>query len=202
MSLPAVTVTRRLTQAVERRLTELFDTKFNSRDVPMEQNQLIKAMQSSDAVLCSVTDMMDNRVLTCTSRRASLVANFGVGVDNIDIETAREQGIVVTNTPDVLTEATADIACLLILSVTRAASAAEARLRTGQWNGFTIDQHLGTSIQGKVLGVLGMGRIGQAVARRAMNGFGMRVVYFNRSEKRLDFPAERAASLEDLLPMC
>ncbi len=200
MTQPVVTVTRRLPAAVQQRLAESFDVRLNRSDRVFARDQLFDAFQQSDALLCTVSDAIDRELIEDAQRRATIIANFGVGYDNIDIEAAREQGVVVTNTPDVLTEATADIACLLLLSVTRGASAAEARLRRGDWQGFTLADDLGMSIQGKTLGIVGMGRIGQAVARRAALAFGMRVIYFNRSPvPALDVPVESRATLEAVL---
>ena len=179
---PVVTLTRRLTDKVETRLSEHFNVIPNLTDRPLSDPDLKRAMQDSDAVLCTVSDQLTADILTVENRRASMIANFGVGYSNIDIDTAKREGIVVSNTPDVLTDATADIALLLILAVTRRAYETESLLRSGGWEGFSITKDLGTSIQDKVLGIVGMGRIGRAVAQRAALGFGMQIAYYNRSE--------------------
>lgn len=197
---PVVTVTRRLTASVEEYLSTLFDARFNKNDKPLSESDLLKAMQESDALLCSITDSINARLINAENRRASIVANFGVGYNNIDIDTAKQKGVVVSNTPDVLTDATADIAMLLILSVTRGASNAENMLRQGDWHGFSIADNLGVSIQNKTLGVIGMGRIGRALARRAVRGFGMKAIYYNRSEVTgLGFNASGYGSISDVM---
>ncbi|WP_233416696.1 2-hydroxyacid dehydrogenase [Halovulum marinum] len=179
---PVVTVTRRLPQAVEARLSAEFDARLSADDTPFAADRLIAAMRDSDAVLGTVTDRFDATVLAAGGRRrAGIVANFAVGVNNIDLDTARAEGVVVTNTPGVLTDATADVALTLILNVTRRVPESEALLRQGRWQGFSPTLLLGSALQGKVLGIIGMGRIGKAVARRAALGFGMKVIYYNRS---------------------
>lgn len=201
MSAPRVVVTRKLPPAVEARLKERFDAALNPEDVPLTRAQLISAMREADGVLCAVTDVMDAEVLAAGgARRATILANFGVGVNNIDLEAARAQGLTVTNTPDVLTDATADLAMALILAVTRRMSETEAALRRGEWRGFAPTGWLGMGLQGKTLGLVGMGRIGRATARRAHLGFGMRVIYFNRSPVAdLDFPAEARPSVDAVM---
>lgn len=179
---PIVTVTRRLPQAVEDRLAAEFDARLNPDDTPFTPAQLISAMQEADAVLGTVTDQFDAAVLAADGkRRAGIVANFAVGVNNIDLDAARAEGVVVTNTPGVLTDATADVALTLMLNATRRVPESAALLREGRWQGFSPTLLLGASLQGKVLGIIGMGRIGKAVARRAALGFGMKVIYYNRS---------------------
>lgn len=144
--------------------------------------------------------MLDAPLLALPDRKAGILANFGVGVNNIDLAAAREAGIVVSNTPDVLTDATADLTVALMLAATRRMRETETALRNGGWDGFRPTAWLGMGLQGRTLGILGMGRIGQAVARRAALGFGMRIVYFNRSPVGpFDFPAQALASIEDLL---
>jgi lactate dehydrogenase-like 2-hydroxyacid dehydrogenase len=157
-------------------------------------------MREFDALVPTVSDKLNEGILTTPERRVQMIANVGVGFNNIDIETARKEGIAVSNTPDVLTDATADIAMLLILSVTRRAYAAERKLRDKRWSGFSIVEGLGTSVQGKTLGIIGMGRIGQATARRAARGFGMKIIYYNRSPiEELDFEAKRQGSISDVM---
>jgi lactate dehydrogenase-like 2-hydroxyacid dehydrogenase len=200
MSRPRIHVTRRLPEAVEARLAEHFDTVLNPDDTPPTRAALETAMREADGLLPCVTDPVDARLLALSGRRVQIVANFGVGVNNIDLAAATEAGVVVTNTPGVLTDATADLAMALILAATRRMSETEAILRRGGWDGFRPTGWLGMSLQGKTLGILGMGRIGQATARRAALGFGMRIAYFNRSPVGpLDFSAEPCDTIEALL---
>ncbi|MEM8788595.1 MAG: D-glycerate dehydrogenase [Pseudomonadota bacterium] len=176
-----VIVTRRLPEAVEARLSGLFEVELNPEDVPFSPDRLAAAMRAADGVLGTVTDRFDRTVLGAQGRRARIVANFAVGVNNIDLDAARAAGVAVTNTPGVLTEATADVALTLILNVTRRVGESAALLRDGRWEGFAPTLLLGSGLQGKVLGIIGMGRIGRAVARRCVDGFGMRAIYYNRS---------------------
>lgn len=145
----------------------------------MSGAQLAEALRSADALLPTVTDRVTSEVLGTSDRRAGIVANFGVGFNNIDIPAAKENGIVVTNTPDVLTDCTADIAMILLLAVARRAGEGERHLRAGEWTGWRPTHMLGTKVSGKTLGIIGLGRIGRAVARRAHHGFGMRILYYD-----------------------
>lgn len=181
MVLPRVVVTRRLPGAVEDRLRREFEVALNPEDVAFGRDRLARALREADGVLCTVSDRIDAALLSAPDRRAGIVANFGVGVNNIDVAAAEAAGVVVGNTPGVLTEATADLAMALILAATRRMTATEALLRRGGWDGFRPTGFLGMGLQGRTLGIVGMGRIGQATARRAALGFGMRIVYFNRS---------------------
>jgi lactate dehydrogenase-like 2-hydroxyacid dehydrogenase len=201
MSPPRIIVTRKLPEAVEERLRGHFTVALNPRDQPFTSARLVSALQQADGVLCTVTDLFDEQILIAGfQRRARILANFGVGVDNIDLDAAEAQGIAVSNTPDVLTDATADLAMALILAATRRMSETEALLRRGEWDSFRPTGWLGTGLQGKVLGILGMGRIGRATARRARAGFGMEVVFYNRSPvDDLDLPAESLPSVEAVL---
>jgi lactate dehydrogenase-like 2-hydroxyacid dehydrogenase len=200
MSRPRVTVTRKLPDAVEARLTDAFEVALNPDDAPMSRDALAETIRGSDALLPCVTDTIDAELLSDPGRRVAIVANFGVGVNNIDLAAAKAAGVVVTNTPDVLTDATADLALALMLAATRRLTETEAVLRRGAWDGFRPTGFLGMGLQGKTLGIVGMGRIGQATARRAALGFGMRIAYFNRSEVGpFDFPAERLPSVEALM---
>ncbi|MEL6746306.1 MAG: D-glycerate dehydrogenase [Pseudomonadota bacterium] len=200
MSKPKILVTRKLPDVVQSRLASSFDATFNPSDAPMDAADLTKAMQEFDALVPTVSDPIDAAVLRTEGRRVRVIANVGVGYSNIDTEMARQLGIAVSNTPDVLTDATADIAILLILASTRRAYAAETKLRQNLWAGFSVVEGLGTSIQDKVLGIIGMGRIGRATARRASLGFGMSVVYFNRSPvDDLDFPATRLDTISAVM---
>jgi|SRR5579863_557801 lactate dehydrogenase-like 2-hydroxyacid dehydrogenase len=201
-SRPVVVITRRLPEAVERHATELFDARLNSSDTALTAEQLAEAMRSGDALLPTVSDAITSAILSVSPRRVKIVANFGVGYDNIDIATARSLGIVVTNTPDVLTDDTADLAMTLLLMAARRAGEGERHIRAGDWTGWGPTHMLGTSVSGKTLGILGLGRIGRAVARRAVEGFGMRVIYFDPpvpiGEARA-YGASPRQSVEDVL---
>ena len=176
---PLVIVTRKLPDAIETRMRELFDTRLNVDDTPMTREQLTEAVQQADVLVPTVTDRLDSRILARSGERLRLIANFGAGVDNIDLETARQRGITVTNTPGVLTDDTADIAMALILAVPRRIVEGSAVLAKGDFKGWSPTWMLGHRITGKRLGIIGMGRIGQAVARRA-KAFGLQIHYNNR----------------------
>ncbi|MBM3623196.1 MAG: D-glycerate dehydrogenase [Alphaproteobacteria bacterium] len=176
---PLVIVTRKLPDAIETRMMELFDTRLNADDKPMTQAQLIEAAKTADVLVPTVTDRIDARVLSQAGPKLRLIASFGTGVDHIDLDTARQRGVVVTNTPGVLTEDTADMSMALILAVARRIGEGERLVRAAKWTGWAPTAMLGARIWGKRLGIIGMGRIGQALARRA-RGFGMAVHYHNR----------------------
>jgi lactate dehydrogenase-like 2-hydroxyacid dehydrogenase len=191
-SRPVVTVTRRLPSVVERALAERFDVRLNREDTPLGAAGLRAALATSDAVLCTVSDTLDADVLGVEPLRARLLANFGVGFEHVDLAAARARGISVTNTPGVLTEDTADLAVALMLMAFRRLGEGERELRAGRWPGWHPMHHLGRRLSGKTLGIVGMGRIGRAVARRAVHGFGMRLLYASRTE----LPAGEAAALD------
>src|SRR5438552_7363941 len=176
---PRVVITRKLPDAIETRMRELFETELNVDDTPMDQAQLIEAVQRADVLVPTVTDRIDSKVLVRAGPNFKLVANFGNGVDNIDVRTALERGIAVTNTPGVLTEDTADMTMALILSVPRRLVEGVKELEADHFKGWSPSWMLGHRIQGKRLGIIGMGRIGQAVARRAA-AFGLQIHYHNR----------------------
>jgi len=200
MSRPRIVVTRRLPEAVEARLAETFDAALNPTDDPMSAESLAEAMRSADGLLPAVSDRIDAALIATPGRRVQIVANFAVGVNNIDLDAARAAGLVVTNTPGVLTDATADLAIALTLAATRRMTETEAVLRRGAWDGFRPTGYLGMGLQGRTLGIVGMGRIGQATARRAALGFGMKIAYFNRSPVGpFDFPAEALPSVEAVM---
>jgi lactate dehydrogenase-like 2-hydroxyacid dehydrogenase len=177
---PRILLTRRWTEEAERYLQERYDVTLNERDVPMDAAALAQAMRDYDAILPTVTDSINATVLGTAGARVKLIGNFGVGYNHIDVEAARRAGITVTNTPDVLTDATADLAILLLLMATRRAGEGERELRGGRWTGWRPTHLMGQSVVGKTLGVVGFGRIAQATAHRAYHGFGMRIAYYGR----------------------
>lgn len=197
---PIVVVTRKLPDAVETRMCELFDTRLNVEDKPLSQAQLVEAVKIADVLVPTVTDRIDRSVLTQAGPRLRLIANFGTGVDNVDLDTARNRGILVTNTPGVLTEDTADMTMALILAVPRrlAEGAAYMRDPATKWSGWSPTWMLGHRIYGKRLGIIGMGRIGQAVARRA-KAFGLQIHYHNRRRLPEDVEAEFEATFWESL---
>jgi lactate dehydrogenase-like 2-hydroxyacid dehydrogenase len=174
---PTVVVTRRLPGEVEDELNRDFDARLNRDDRPLGPAGLQEALRTADALLCTVTDRLTADILAAEPLRARLLANFGVGFNHIDIAAAKARGLAVSNTPDVLTEATADIAMTLLLMVTRRAGEGERHVRCGAWTGWRPTHMMGTQVSGKTLGLVGMGRIARAVARRAHAGFGMRVIF-------------------------
>ncbi len=188
---PSVVVTRRLPEAVERELMRDFEARLNPEDRPLGAEGLTEAMRSADGVLTTVTDKVTAEVLSTEPRRAKIVANFGVGFNNIDVEAAKARGVAVSNTPDVLTDATADLAITLLLMVARRTGEGERHLRGGQWTGWRPTHMRATHVTGKTLGLVGMGRIARAVARRAHHGFGMKVIYHDPFPP----PADVAAAL-------
>ncbi len=192
-------LTRRLPADVEARAVKLGDTHLNHSDVPWS----VEDFRSSDAeiIVCTVSDRLDAQVIGALGGQVRLLANFGVGVSHIDLDAANDRGIAVTNTPDVLTDATAEIAMLLILGAARRASEGEALVRSGRWQGWAPTALLGTALAGKTLGIFGMGRIGSATAVRAIS-FGMSVIYHGRAPRSLPFSAEFVADVEAFWPRC
>lgn len=178
-SKPKVVVTRRLPAEVESRMADLFETKLRIDDTPMSQAELAEAISDCDVFVPTVTDRIDADVIAKASPRLRLIANFGAGTDHIDVASAYAKGIPVSNTPGVLTEDTADLAMALILAVPRRLVEGDRRLRAGEFNGWGPTHMLGHRVRGGKLGILGMGRIGQALARRA-HAFGLDVHYHNR----------------------
>lgn len=188
-----VVVTRKLPDAIETRMMELFDVRLNLDDHPMTASELVEAVKVADVLVPTVTDRIDAKILSQAGEQLRLIANYGAGVDHIDLATARQRGITVTNTPDVLTEDTADMTMALLLAVPRRLTEGERGLRNGDWPGWSPTWMLGHRIYGKRLGIIGMGRIGQAVARRA-RGFGLSIHYHNRRKLHEDVENELEAT--------
>lgn len=203
MSKPKVIVTRRWPEKVEAELRTLFDVELNTDDLPMSASELHDAMTRADAVCPTVSDKIDAEVFSGNGIRTRILGNFGVGYNHIDIDAARQANITVTNTPGVLTDATADIALTLMLMAARRAGEGERELRAQAWTGWRPTHLLGTHLTGKTLGIIGMGRIAKAVAKRAHHGFGMDVVFYNRSKvddtEAQMLGAQQLGSIEDVL---
>jgi glyoxylate reductase len=197
---PLVIVTRRLPDTVETRMRELFNARLNAEDKPFTQAQLVEAVKTAEVLVPTVTDRIDRSVLSQAGPQLKLVANFGTGVDNIDLDTARNRNILVTNTPGVLTEDTADMTMALILAVPRRLAEGTAFMKDPKtaWAGWSPTWMLGHRIFGKRLGIIGMGRIGQAVARRA-RAFGLQVHYHNRRRVGEEVEQELEATYWDSL---
>ena len=199
---PRVIVTRELTDSVMARMEQLFDARLNRDDVAMDRTALAAAMADCDVLVPTVTDDIDAALIEGAGDRLRLIANFGAGVNHIDLKAARRRGIIVTNTPGVLTEDTADMTMALIVSVPRRLAEGEKLVRSGQWKGWSPGGMLGHRIGGKALGIVGMGRIGQAVARRA-RAFGLSIHYHNRHRLpeviETELGASWHASLDEML---
>lgn len=194
---------RRLPEPIERELEARYDANLNATDETYPVDTIIDAAKHYDAIIPTVVDDVPRGVFDVTGRRAQIIANYGVGFDRIDLAAAREHGVVVTNTPGALTEDTADLAVMLILAAARRASEAERQLRAGEWEGWRPTHMLGTRVNGATLGIIGFGRIGAAVARRAHRGFGMRVLFVSPREPDAkavaEANAERCGTIEELL---
>ena len=184
-----VVVTRKLPDAVETRMMELFDTRLNLDDVALTHEELIMAVQSAEILVPTVTDNVDAEVINSAGDQLKMIANFGAGVEHIDLTAAAARGIIVTNTPDVLTEDTADLTMALVLMTPRRMGEGERIVRAKQWTGWTPTYMMGNRINGKRLGIIGMGHIGTAVAERA-KGFGLACHYHNRNRVAEDLEAK------------
>ncbi len=195
---PKVVLTRKLPDVTETRMRELFDAELRAQDTPLDPDKLVAAMQDTDVLVPTVTDKLTKDILSKAGDRLKLIASFGTGVDHIDLAAAKARGITVTNTPGVLSEDTADVAMALILSVPRRLVEGNSRARSGNWTGWSPTGMLGHRINGKRLGIIGMGQIGQAIARRA-RGFGMSVHYHNRKVVHPAIEAELEATYWDNL---
>ena len=199
-----IIVTRRWPAVVEKELASISeDTVFNRADLPMTKSELIQAMQSAECVLPTVTDSIDAEVLSCENRQCKFLGNFGVGFNHINVEKAKELGILVTNTPEVLTECTSDVALALMLMVARRAGEGERLVRTRSWHGWHPTHMLGHKVTGKTLGLVGFGRIARSVAHRAHFGFDMNIAFFTPehiSKQDMDhFQATRYDDLDQML---
>lgn len=203
---PSVIVTRRLPDSVEATLLREYGARLNAHDVPLTGRELKRAAADHEIVLCTLTDRVTRDVIEAGAGRLRLLANFGAGTNHIDLEAARRQGVMVTNTPGVLTDDTADLTMLLILAAARRAREGERELQSGLWTGWRPTHLLGTRVTGATLGIVGFGRIGQAVATRASAGFGMRVLYHSRRRAAPEVEAGCQATfvpeLESLLRAC
>lgn len=200
---PAIILTRQLPESVETRMRELFNATLNETDEAMDSEALKEAVRHADVLVPTVTDVIDAEIIAAAGPQLKLIASFGVGVDHIDLAAAHEKGITVTNTPGVLTEDTADVVMSLILAVPRRIAEGDVRARSGEWKGWSPTGMLGRRINGKRLGIIGMGNIGEAVARRA-RGFGMSIHYHNRKPVHPQLEQELEAtyweSLDQMLP--
>lgn len=199
-------LTRKWPESVENKAAELFDVTLNADDIPMDRAQMRAALEQFDAVMVTVTDDVKSGTFTNLKPMAKILANYGVGFSHIDIEGAANVGITVTNTPDVLNDCTADLAMTLLMMTARRTGEGEREVRAGLWTGWRPTHMIGTSVTGKTLGIIGFGRIGQAMARRAHFGFGMKILAQNRSapdpEVLAETGAEAVGSIDELLPRC
>jgi lactate dehydrogenase-like 2-hydroxyacid dehydrogenase len=206
MTKPVAIVTRKWPEENEKRLRELFDVKLNDTDKPFTADELKSALQNCDVLMPTVTDKITADILSVENRRANMIGNFGVGFNHIDINAAKEQGITVSNTPSVLTDCTADIAMSLLLMVARRVGQGERELRSDNWTGWRPTHLLGAKVTGKKLGVIGFGRIGQAVAKRAHLGFDMDIQYWDPYDIPADvtkkFNATKLDTIEDICKEC
>ncbi|MBK8438473.1 MAG: D-glycerate dehydrogenase [Rhodobacter sp.] len=206
MTKPKVLVTRRWPQAVEERMAGMFDLDLNMADTPLSESDFRDALGRYDAILPTVTDRLPAQVFDQPGPRTRILANYGVGYAHIDTDAAKSHGIAVTNTPDVLSECTADIAMTLMLMVARRAGEGERELRAGDWSGWRPTHLIGTKVSGASLGIIGFGRIGQAMAQRAHFGFGMKILVQNRSavppEVLARYNAVQVPTIDELLPQC
>ncbi len=203
MAKPKVIVTRKWPDPVEEQLKAQYDVTLNDHDQPLTPDQLKDALRSADAVCPTVTDKITAEIIGTDQRRAKMLGNFGVGFNHIDVEAATANGMVVTNTPDVLTDATADLAITLLLMVARRAGEGERHVRGNHWTGWRPTHMMGTQVTGKTLGLIGMGRIARAVAKRAHHGFDMKVIFHDpyppKPEEAQALGAESRDSVEYVL---
>ncbi len=206
MSKPKVLITRRWPASVEAKLQSVFDVTLNSNDHPFTADEFKTALQNYDAVCPTVCDSLPAEVLNVENKRCGILANFGVGFNHIDVNAAKQQGLIVTNTPGVLTESTADIAMTLLLMSARRGAEGDRLVRAGQWTGWCPTHMMSSDVTGATLGLVGFGRIAQAMAKKAHHGFGMKILFYKPSpaEQAIvdDLQAVRCDTLEALLPQC
>ncbi len=194
-----ILISREMPAAVMARAHELFDVTLRNSTDPMTEAEMRSSLVLYDGMIPTLGDMFSEKIFAEFGRpKCKILANFGVGYNHINVEAARNHGVTVTNTPGAVTDATADIGMMLLLMSARRAAEGDRYVRAGKWVGWSPTQMLGSHVTGKTVGIIGMGRIGQAIARRCHFGFGMEVRYFNRSEKDVNFPATQVATLEDL----
>jgi lactate dehydrogenase-like 2-hydroxyacid dehydrogenase len=197
-----VLVTRKWPKKVEEELQLNYEATLNESDTPLSEKELVEAMQNHDALLPTVTDKISDTILSAENKKVKIVGNFGVGFNNIDIDSAKKNNLVVTNTPEVLTDCTADIAMLLMLGAARRGSEGEFHVRKKEWSGWRPTHMMGTKITGKTLGLIGMGRIAQAMANKAHHGFKMEILFYDpyvKSENLDNLRANACESIEELL---
>ena len=203
MSKLKVIVTRAWPAEVEAALKEKYDVQLNEKDVAMTKDEMKEALGNCDAFLPTVTDPVDAEVLSAEPLRATFIGNFGVGFNHIDLDAAKARSLTVTNTPEVLTDCTADIAMALMLTVARRTGEGERHLRSKSWTGWRPTHMLGTKVTGKTLGLIGMGRIAQAMAKRAHHGFGMKIMFSDPypppAEVIKEFDAKQCDSIDEVL---
>lgn len=206
MSKPKVLLTRRWPASVEQKLQQLYDVTLNHDDHPFSADEMKQALQNYDAVCPTVCDSLPAEVLNVPNKRCKFLGNFGVGYNHIDITAAMQQGLIVSNTPGVLTESTADIAMTLLLMSARRGAEGDRLVRAGQWSGWCPTHMMSSDVTGANLGLIGFGRIAQAMARKAHHGFGMKILYVKPSPAdpaiMADLKAERCDSIETMLPQC
>ena len=206
MTKPKVLITRRWPASVEEKLTQLYDVTLNEDDHPFSADELKQALQNYDAVCPTVCDSLPAEVLSAPNKRCKILGNFGVGYNHIDIAAAQQQGLIVTNTPGVLTESTADIAMTLLLMSARRGAEGDRLVRSGLWTGWCPTQMMSGDVTGATLGLIGFGRIAQAMAQKAHHGFGMKILYVKPTPADpavvANLKAVRCESVEELLPQC
>ena len=203
MSKPRVVVSRKWPQEVESKMRELFDVQLNEKDIPMSVSQMHEALRTADAFCPTVSDNVSAEVLSVDNLKAGIIGSYGVGFNHIDLEAARQRDLVVTNTPEVLTDCTADIAMTLLLMAARRAGEGERHVRNKEWTGWRPTHMMGTKVTGKILGLIGMGRIARAMAHKAHHGFGMKIIFTDPypppAELISSLQAEPRDSAEDVL---
>ena len=203
MSKPKLLITRRWPKAVEEAASEDFDVTLNEKDIPLSSEDMRNALTSYDAISPTVTDILNSKTFEVENIRCKILCNYGVGYSHIDLTSAQKLGICVTNTPDVLSDCTADIAMTLMLMAARRAGEGERELRADEWQGWRPTHMIGSKVTGKTLGIVGFGRIGQAMASRAHFGFGMKINIFSRSQVSSEilkkYNAKQFGSVETLL---